>query len=631
MTLFSIQDFCQAMAQNVANRPTESLSSAAKSFLQDLDLPRLHPFCSEGFNFTLVDIPPMGSLLQDLHESRFEAFITYLYMHIPALLAFADLWFRLLAGFLAPIGIAVLIWWNVHVNARERAHKHQQFTPKGLFSVTMISTVACALVLMTDSMYILEYEPPYGVALFVASLLLSLRLTFRYKICRVRWMLAALVALAISLCFHRGHVHFGNPDDVDIRFPEGLYFNSNNTLVRRLVEAWPKDMYTYSNPTPWMMTGDVRTGLPFVLYSQSLNELQSTRVFLNVSDGECLALDIYFPSNDKAAKATENPGVLHPLYLVLHGINGGSNEEYVKDLVQRATRRGSIVVVMVSRGLMDLPIRGWNIFHAARLTDVHEAATYLKKHVVRDNQVLAGVGYSMGAIVLNNYAVSYGRQCALDAAFSISGAMDCRHEAFNERAKRLWLPMVADLTRFSQLTTKWANRLAQRLQRDDMIALLRSKNVVEADQYSAVVYNGYRDLMHYYSESGALGDVPWEHRESPIEFFKKKHRKITKLNIPLCVLQAFDDPISTFRTIVGNSGFMNPESLVRLGAGNLLVLLTKRGGHVGWPEGWRPWQHKWRFMSEAAITFVEAMAEARKATRRKRVIGKLLGTKAATQ
>jgi predicted alpha/beta-fold hydrolase len=187
--------------------------------------------------------------------------------------------------------------------------------------------------------------------------------------------------------------------------------------------------------------------------------------------------------------------------------------------------------------------------------------------------------------------------------------MECRREAFNERAKRLWLPMVTEITRLSQVVEKWANRLSHRLSRKDMIALLRSRNVVEADQYSAVTYNGYRDIMHYYAESGALGDVPWEHRELPFENLKQKP-KLSKLAIPLGVLQAFDDPISTVFTIVGNAGFMQPQSLVSMGEGNLVLLLTQRGGHVGWPVGWLPWRRKWEFMSEAAISFVEAFAQA---------------------
>ncbi|GKY92881.1 hypothetical protein MPSEU_000257300 [Mayamaea pseudoterrestris] len=610
MPLFSIEDFCSAMERNIKDRPTESLSHTAQSFLQALDLPRMHPFCADDFNFTLVDVPPMGSLLEDLHESRVEAWITYLHMRLPVLASFADLWFRLLAGFLAPLGVCLLLKYNVNALLAE---DNKTRTSRGHLSFTIISTASFALVLMTDSMYVLEFGPLYGCTMFLAAMIMSLRLCFQYELERTRWMLGFVATLAVSLCFHRGHFYFGNPDDVDIRVSAGLYYNPNNTLIDRLVHVWPPDNYTYSNPTPWMLTGDARTGLPFFLYSQSVDGLPSTRVFLDVSDGEVLALDIYF-SVDESLRATCSDAhcsaVPPPLYLILHGINGGSNEEYVKDFVHRATHRGSTVVVMVSRGLMDLPIRGWNIFHAARLTDVHEAATYLRAHVLKDGQILGGVGYSMGAIVLNNYAVSYGNSCALDVGFSVSGAMDCRHEAFNERAKRLWLPMVGDLTRFSQLAAKWANRLAHRLSRDDMLALLRAKNVVEADQYAAVAYNGYQDLMHYYSESGALGDVPWEHRESSFEILSVRPR-VTELAIPLCVLQAFDDPISTFRTIVSNEGFMRPDSLVRMGDGYLVLLLTQRGGHVGWPEGWCPWHHKWKFQNEAAISFVEAMSEAK--------------------
>jgi predicted alpha/beta-fold hydrolase len=601
MTLFSIDEFCSMLSLAIENRPTSSLDEASQDFLRRLDLPRAHPFCGDGFEFTQPDIPPMGSLLQDIHESRLEVFVSFICMHLPALMAIGDLWMRLFAGFLAPIGCLVL----VKCNLQSRGKVKRDATNVPLLSSFMLSTVAFSLVWMTDSMYVIEFGPFWGVLLFVTSSALALRLCMRHNLYRTKLFLAVLIWLAIYLCFENGELHFGNPDDTDIRVSPGLYYDHNNSIVRDMVQVWPEEKYTYSDWTPWMLTGDARTGLPFYLYSQTIDQQPSTRVFLNASDGECLALDIYFPVERASnSMTTAKP----PLYLILHGVNGGSNEEYVKDLVYRATRKGSTVVVMVSRGLMDLPIRGWNIFHAARLTDVHETAVYLKSHVVQEGQVLSGVGYSMGAIVLNNYASTYGSECALDIGFSISGAMECRHEAYNERAKRLWLPLVAELTRFSQLTAKWANRLAYRLPREDMLALLRSRNVVEADQYAAASYNGYRDLMHYYSESGALGDVPWEHLKRSPDMLESEP-KISKLAIPLCVLQSFDDPISTIRTIVGNEGLMRPDSLVQLGQGHLILLLTRRGGHVGWPKGWRPWKRKWEFMSEAAISFTEALAE----------------------
>jgi predicted alpha/beta-fold hydrolase len=77
-----------------------------------------------------------------------------------------------------------------------------------------------------------------------------------------------------------------------------------------------------------------------------------TRVHLpTIEDEEVLALDISFPTTG------HNPSL--PLYLVMHGLNGGSDEEYVREFVNRRTAEDSTVVVMVARGLMDLPIRGY--------------------------------------------------------------------------------------------------------------------------------------------------------------------------------------------------------------------------------------------------------------------------------
>lgn len=89
------------------------------------------------------------------------------------------------------------------------------------------------------------------------------------------------------------------------------------------------------------------------------------------------------------------------VYLVLHGINGDSNEGYVVDFVHRQVSLGNIVAVMTTRGLGDSPILGDNILHFARTSDVKAAAKALKKAIQQvgprnENKVLlAGVGYSM--------------------------------------------------------------------------------------------------------------------------------------------------------------------------------------------------------------------------------------------
>ena len=41
----------------------------------------------------------------------------------------------------------------------------------------------------------------------------------------------------------------------------------------------------------------------------------------------------------------------------------------------------------------------------------------------------------------------------------------------------------------------------------------------------------------------------------------------------------------------------------------MLLLVTKHGGHIGWPLGWRPSEHRWGFMGDVAMEFATAVAE----------------------
>jgi hypothetical protein len=105
----------------------------------------------------------------------------------------------------------------------------------------------------------------------------------------------------------------------------------------------------------------------------------------------------------------------------------------------------------------------------------------------------------------------------------------------------------------------------------------------------------------------ALGDIP----RTSTGVVDNRDGKIHNVAIPLCVMHALDDPLITWRTVASNEGFMNPYNLSKSGSGNLMILLTKAGGHVGWPLGWWPSLNKWRFMSDAAWSFAQAVHQAK--------------------
>ena len=60
----------------------------------------------------------------------------------------------------------------------------------------------------------------------------------------------------------------------------------------------------------------------------------------------------------------------------------------------------------------------------------------------------------MGAIILSNYVARSGKHCSLDAAISVSGGLDMRHQLNFRRSMRLWQPMLTFGLRDDILTGK---------------------------------------------------------------------------------------------------------------------------------------------------------------------------------
>jgi hypothetical protein len=393
MATWSIESYCEAQ------QPSDwtTLHAQSQSFLESLNLPRIHPFCSENAPnpYDIPGIPAQGTLLTYDHlETTWDVLVTFIAMVMPSLVAMGELWLRLFASVIAPLGIAHLLWKVLQekkaaapTNVTKETNNKRE---KNTLSILCLLSVASSVVILTDTLYVLEFGPRYGATLLVASCVLSFVTALQRGLYKTIMGHICLLMLLVYLIYdyETGLFQFGHPDDV-VRIPEGLYYDSSNSFISSIVSHWPESYRTYSveqGATPWMPTGDSRTGLPFLLCK--INDSPTwTRVWLPVDDGEVVAIDVSFPATGHDSSK--------PLYLILHGLNGGSQEEYVKDFALRRTSEGSTVCVMVARGLMDLPVRGWDVFHGARWTDAHSAAKALRAGL-GEGQLLAGVGFSMG-------------------------------------------------------------------------------------------------------------------------------------------------------------------------------------------------------------------------------------------
>jgi predicted alpha/beta-fold hydrolase len=159
----------------------------------------------------------------------------------------------------------------------------------------------------------------------------------------------------------------------------------------------------YHNPTPYLFNGEWQTIIPFAMYS--FEPYKYLRVWVRTIDAhgpsdrgrrraepasgskEAVAVDWAFPLDGYNAKKT--------VYLVLHGLNGGSKEEYVLDFVNLATTRGHTVAIMIARGLSNTPIINDSFFNGARTDDIEVVSRYVRACVGKDTKI-GGVGFSMG-------------------------------------------------------------------------------------------------------------------------------------------------------------------------------------------------------------------------------------------
>lgn len=457
------------------------------AFLERLACPTVHPFCTQfdDNSYPLPGVPSQGPLVHRDHlETLWDVIVSAAALTFPPLLAMAELWLRLFACVVAPMGVTHLITQHTSAERSKRSSSR----------LIALLTLASSLVLATDSLYLLEFGPQLGRGLLVTSMAL---VWFQPRHLRYHRTLVVVSLFAVAYLT-------ANSPAASIP-PAGLYYDASSSFAASLVRQWPVHYRTYTDGTPWFPTGDSRTGLPFLIYSIPKPPVWN-RVWLpvdnqNGTSTEVVALDFAFPAAGYQAD--------RPVYLVLHGLNGGSQEAFVQDFTLRriAEDEQATVVVMVARGLMDLPVRGWNIFHGARWEDAH-AASQAVRRAVGEETLLVGVGYSMGAIVLSNLVSRVGAETALSAAVAVSGGLDMRQELKFRRAERLWQPLITPELRDTFVVGKFGERVRSRLSKMGLKKLMRATHVTAVDVAAVVEYNGFRNVEHYYAEMSALGDVP---------------------------------------------------------------------------------------------------------------------------
>lgn len=270
-----------------------------------------------------------------------------------------------------------------------------------------------------------------------------------------------------------------------------------------------------------------------------------------LSDGGKVALD-WFNRNRSHIRA--------PLVVILPGLLGDSNAEYVKYLVTSIISMGAQGLVLNNRGLAGVELSTPRLYSACSVDDLSEVLNNIR--LLQAKVKIAAVGISMGGLILGNYLVRKTEEskAILTAAFTISlpwnmfkGSASIDQPIINRMLGR---HLTGNLCRLvSKHEILWHKKYDW-----NMDKVMNSRTIREFDANFTAKHSGFSNLFCYYS-------------------YATLHDKLFRVQVPLLCLNAADDPFQPLEAI---------PVVAASKSSHVAILVTARGGHIGFLDGMWP-------------------------------------------
>jgi predicted alpha/beta-fold hydrolase len=196
-------------------------------------------------------------------------------------------------------------------------------------------------------------------------------------------------------------------------------------------------------------------------------------------------------------------------------------------------------------------------------------------------------GISLGAIIAANVCVQGSLDDIIDGCVCISGCFDTEINSTYEHSLRAWQPIL-NLPLKEAFVSPSGNmdKIISKIGINSHNVVSNIHTISQFDSSFITPLHGFNDPHHYYAVMSA-----------------GMNNKLQKLRIPMLAIHALDDPIlhvDTMPTKVASEGTLTDK---------LTLLITKTGGHVGWPTGLFPWLSRWNFQNTLTSEFIEAVLD----------------------
>ncbi|XP_042226126.1 phospholipase ABHD3-like [Homarus americanus] len=299
-------------------------------------------------------------------------------------------------------------------------------------------------------------------------------------------------------------------------------------------------------PTPWCYESRCQTILASVLRSR-LPDITYKRELLELKDGGQICLDWLETTSE----------VDQPIIIILPGLTGSSQSEYVKSFVLTVQETGARCAVFNNRGRGGVQLKTARTYCAANSDDLEEAIEHIRAKFPK--APLMATGISLGGMILGNYLVTRGEQAAqhLVAAMVLSIPWNV-FVGTESLEKPLWNLLLN--RHLANCLCESIRSMRKQLEGDykwDLDHVMESKTIREFDSRFTAVQFGFRDVEEYY-RTACL------------------HDKLDNIKVPLLCLSAADDPFQPMEGIPVEAA--NKSS-------HVAIIVTARGGHIGFMEG----------------------------------------------
>jgi predicted alpha/beta-fold hydrolase len=249
-----------------------------------------------------------------------------------------------------------------------------------------------------------------------------------------------------------------------------------------------------------------------------------------------------------------------PRVLLLHGLEGSERSHYVAGIFAQARMRGWGADLLVFRGCGSRPNVARRFYHSGETSDLGFAFDSLRARHPAVRWFLVGVSLG-GNVLLKWLGEQHHAGGRIRAAAAVSAPFDLEAGA---RKISQGFSRVYDRTFLRSLRRKALMKLTRYPDLFDRKRLEAARTVFEFDDAVTGPVHGFADARDYYSRSSAESFLP-------------------DIRVPTLLLSSADDPFLPSKVLdrVRQVASTNPA---------LLIDFHRKGGHVGFVAGTRPWR-----------------------------------------